>query len=250
MRSSSLMMVLLGSCLWMFTGCPVNDDDDSGSGADDDDTAGEDPCDGDMFANPCCNDTGPRFYLGFDLSFPADQEVTGAFSDWGSIGYGDIQFVVTDGTEHDVWVSGDEDALQSIPDLAAAGEVKVIMRGGCDGEGGFYDVVYVFTGEYPGEMLLLAGSIGVTDLGGWTVEAGSDNTTCMARPDGGCYEFSHNRPVTFTHAGGSVDLYQGSIENTESGRIHLAQAESHSGEELCVDGGGPEYDSWFIVPAN
>ena len=245
MRSMNMMMVLLGSCLWVFTGCPTGDDDDDSA-----DPGLDDPCEGDMYANPCCADPGPRFFLGFGLTFPSDEEVTGTFSDWGSTGYGDIQFVETDGTSHDVWVEGSDDALVHIPDLAAAGEVTVIMRGGCDGEGGFYDAVYVFTGEYPGELLLLAGSIGVEDLGGWTVETGSDTTTCDARPDGGCYEFSHNRPVLFTFGAESVELYQGSIENTDHGIIHLAQAESHSGETLCVDGGGPEYDSWFIVPAD
>ena len=258
MRGIRMCWLVLVVATWPLCGCPEKteaDDDaaDDDTATPDDDAADDDtdpfvdPCEDAPADDPCCYSRGVRFYLCFDLSWPGEMPVTGQFSDWGEYGYADIQFVANDGTSHNVWVSGDDEALDLVPDLHAAGEVTVIQQGGCDGKGGFYSSVYVYRGAPPGELILLTGSTGADDLGGWTVETSRDIDSCPARTGNSCYEFLHNRPVTVTHGEDSWQLYQGEFATTEEVAIRIGSAQSASGSCSCTDT-STEYSSWLVVP--
>jgi len=126
------------------------------------------------------------------------------------------------------------------------GQVNVFQSGGCDGKGGFYDVVYVYRPN--GDLLLLTGSTGGWNVDGWSVQAPRDTTSCPAVPDDGCNEFMHNRPVDFAHGDETWGLYQGQGAVTDDGYLMwVGAAESGSGEYTCYDGGGTESTSWFVI---
>ncbi len=253
---------LLSGLVIATAGCPADPDDDTEAPSDDDsgdddavdddsgddDVQVDDPCDEAEPGDPCCAEPGPVFYLCFDLTWPGVEPVTGYFTDWGDYGYADIQFVASDGSAHNVWVEGSVEALDLVPDLAAAGEVTVVQTGGCDGKGGFYAAVLVYRGEYPGELVLLTGSAAANGPGGWTVEVGPDTDTCPARPGDMCNEYLHNRPVALARGDESWSLYQGESATAMDVAMRIGLAQSGSGEYLCVDGGGTEYNSWMITP--
>ena len=237
--------------LGLLLGCPAGDDDDDVSGDDDatgdDDTTGiEDPCE--EPDETCCAEPGDWIAICFDMGWPGEVPVTGQFSGWGAFGYGDIQFVAEDGTEYDAWIEGSDGAWALLPDLSAAGQVTVVQRGGCDGKGGFYNAVAVMAGQDPDHMLFIAGNVGATDLFGWTVETDRDVDTCPARPGDACNEFLHNRPIVVSRGDDGVVLYQGQTQPFgQLATVHVGIARSGSGEYLCMDGGGTEYDAWLIV---
>ena len=260
MRAIWTSWLVLVACGWGLAGCPEKteadddaaDDDTTGTPADDDaadDDTGPfvDPCEDADPSDPCCFDPGVSFYLCFDLDWPANVPVTGQFSDWGEYGYADIQFVANEGTSYDIWVEGDDEALDLVPDLHAAGEVTVIEQGGCDGKGGFYSSVYVYRGASPGELILLTGSAPAEDLGGWTVDNERDIATCPARTGDTCNEFLHNRPVTFSHGADTWEVYQGELVTTDTVAIRVGLARSASGASDCTDT-STEDNSWFVVP--
>jgi len=218
----------------------TGDDDATG----DDDTT--DPCD--EPDETCCAERGEHLLICFDMGWPGEVPVTGQFNGWGESGYGDVQFVAEDGTEYDAWLAGSDGVWAMVPDLAAAGTVTIVQRGGCDGKGGIYNAVYVMAGTDPDAMLLAAGSTSVTDLFGWTVETDRDVDSCAARPGDGCNEFLHNRPIVVSRGDDGVVLYQGQTQPFgQTATIHVGMAQSGSGEYLCADGPGTELDAWLIT---
>ena len=254
-RIGYLVASLVG--LWLLVGCPVDDDDavtvdddtsgdDDGTG-DDDTTETSDPCEHAAPDDPCCNERGPWISLGFDeLEWPGEIPVTGEFVDWGH--WSGVQFEADDGAVYDAWLDGVSEIWSLVPDLGASGQVTVVMWGGCDGKSGCHNAVYVMAGQDLDRPLLIVGNIGVTDFFGWTVESPRDIETCPGRPSDGCYEFQHNRPVTIRHDAESVQLYQGQDAQLGNADVYLGAAISGSGEEYCVDGGGPDWAAWFVVP--
>jgi len=216
-------------------------DDDS----DDDDVVYEDPCDGAPAGDPCCAEPFDSVYI---CVFSAYQDVvtTGHFLQWRD---GDSEFRTTDGESIEFWVAGTDAAFEALPDLSQYDELSFVQRGGCDGKDGFYDAVYFFTGEYPGELVLMWGDIDVEDLGGWTVSGPKDVTTCPARPRDRCWEFEHNHPVTVSNQQESWELYQGEEVDTGSYTIRMLAAWSGSGSKYCTCGTPDHLSNWWIQPA-
>jgi len=261
---NSLLVVL-----FVFPGCPdkgpqgdddVADDDigDDDTGADDDVVVDDHPesraaafaehCILGDPSDPCAAAASCELRVcveTLDLS-QSDYPLTGRFRQWGTTSYGVTEFEEEDGTVHDIWLWGDEEVMEVLPDLDAYGEVKVIQSGGCDGKGGFYNVFYVYRPN--GDLVLLLGATGGWNVDDWSVQAPRDTTSCPAVPSDGCYEFMHNRPMEFAHGDETWSLYQGQGAVTEDGYLIWAgAAQSGSGEETCYDGPGPEYTSWFVI---
>jgi hypothetical protein len=244
----TLALLLAGSACQadLFGPAGGDDDDDSSTPADDDvadddDSALPDPCEGADPADPCCVDALPAVYLGAcDLEPGAT--ITGSFSLWT---LGALEFVTEDGQTVEFVLSGTPQSFVLLPDLSSLGTLTLTQTGGCDGESGYYNAVHAV--DAAGDMVLLTGSTGVEDLGGWTVASPPD-TSCLARPSDGCNEFVHNRPVQVAFGDEHHTLYQGTEAIIAGFDVLITLAQSGSGAYECTDGPGTELDSWVIVP--
>jgi len=225
-------------------GCSADGDDganDDTTHADDD--VFEDPCIDAVADGPCCYDALDTLYIGVDGT--TGGEYTGVFVVWDH--YHPV-FRTTDGDEFEFVIDTDEQTFAELPDLSLAGELNVMQLGTCNAEDGFLNAVYFYRGEYPGELLLLVGTIGVEDLGGWTVSAPRDIATCPARPGTRCWEFEHNRMVAVSHGQNSWLLYQGEEVQTAGYSVRMILAQSGEGQNDCVGGWVEDSLNGLVLP--
>lgn len=201
----------------------------------------DDPC----AAEPSCM---LRLCLYSSARGSASGTLTGRFREWELLAEDGAMFQASDGEEYEVWFRGDEGATDVIPDIEAHGEVEVWQEGGCDPEGGQYSAMSVKTGGGDAEVLLVAGSIGIWNVDGWTIEVPRDTTHCPESDGDMCNEFLHNRSAQVVHGNEYWALYQGRGVVSRDGYLAwVGESRSGSGEYTCMDGGGTEYDSWFVI---
>ena len=246
-----LMLIAALGCSSDFeSGEPGDDDDSSASDDDDDSTVGDDdsavydPCEGADPLDPCCADALPTIFFGA-CEMPPDQEISGHFESWE---LGTVNFVSNDGPIYEFGLEGTPTSLAMLPNLWALGPLTLVQTGGCDGESGYYNAVWVYAPGDSSQTILVTGSSTIDEFAGWTIESLRDINTCIARPSDGCNEFMHNRAVHVEHGIESQQLFQGTEAIIEGFDVMIVAAQSGSGGYDCTDGPGTELDNWVIVP--
>ncbi len=233
---SLLSLTLLVACPWDLEVEDGGDDDFTT----DDDSGDDDSGDDDSTPTPCAAEARPLFAL-CTGDFAPDP-LRGHFLSWEE---GDVRFLDEEDTEWEFWVWGDPADHPLIPDPTGLGEVEVRQEGGCDGKGGAYSVVAVYTLASMEDPVFAVGSTAPWEAGDWSVQSPPDVTTCEGQ-GADCFEWIHNKPVHFGVEGESVTLFQGESQGLEQAEVYVLSAWSASGETLCSDV-GTEMVNWVVI---